>query len=216
MNEVVVLFTIGTAADAPTPTVPPIAMLPAMTLSVSCSFAEMRALPPARTVARDVAQLVALTAWALHTSPTYAFVTIVNTDTAALRATPTVPPAETPAEIEMTFSLEAASIVTEPLARTETCGSIQAWVSLFSSSTSAPAPMPAEPPTASWPATPLMVVVSVALSETPWVAEAPALLELIGRAAVDVGVGDVVQHIDGRGTCDGRGAADRAADGDRA
>src|SRR5690554_6003662 len=129
-------------------------------------------------VAREPAQAVAVAVPAAHSSPTDATVVMVKTDTAALTDTPTVPLTAPPADIEITSSVEVASTVTLPRAAIATAGAIQARVSLLMTCTSVPAPTPAVPPSATWPATPLVRVVSVAASETPWVRDASVLAPL--------------------------------------
>src|SRR5690554_2210346 len=129
-------------------------------------------------VAREPAQAVAVAVVAAHSSPTDATVVMVKTDTAALTDTPTVPLTAPPADIEMTSSVEFASTVTLPRAAIATAGAIQARVSLLMTCTSVPAPTPAVPPSATWPATPLVRVVSVAERATPWVTDASVLAPL--------------------------------------
>src|SRR5690554_2477361 len=129
-------------------------------------------------VAREPAQAVAVAVVAAHSSPTDATVVMVNTDTAALTDTPTVPLTAPPADIEMTSSVEFASTVTLPRAAIATAGAIQARVSLLMTCTSVPAPTPAVPPSATWPATPLVRVVSVAERATPWLTDASVLAPL--------------------------------------
>ncbi len=158
MKERVCLVTMGTAAAAPTPATPPTATLPAMTSSSSSARAATRTLPPAMTVERDAAHAPAVAVPAEHSSPIEAWVVMSMTETAALTATPTVPPPDPPAEIERIFSVEVASIVTFPFAATAAPGAIQARVSFVMTCTSTPAPTPAVPPRASWPAFPPLVV----------------------------------------------------------
>lgn len=78
-----------------------------------------------------------------------ALVVMSYTDTAALTAIAAVPATLPPAETLVTSSLEVASTATSPETTTSDCGAIHACVSLFTTCTSAPAPTPAVPPTAS-------------------------------------------------------------------
>ena len=167
MYASVVLVTIGTVTAAPTPAEPPPEMLPAIALRTSVSSAATRTLPSAVTTAASLA----LVPW-----PMYARVQMVMTGTSALTVTAAEPPKPAPTEIEVIVSLDVASTVTLPRALTEVAFPIQASVSLVMTSTSMPAPTPAEPPIASAPASERICVVSLAATATDWVAAAPVWL----------------------------------------
>ena len=154
----VTLVMIGTAAPAPTDAVPEIAMLPATTVSVSDSSAETMTLPPATTTVD---------------APRRAVVVIDSTGTAALIATAAVPPTVPPTEIESRFSEEMADTTTSPRALTNDPSPTEALVFFVMTWTSAPAPTPAVPPTASMPAAALSVVRSVAVTTTDEVGRVP-------------------------------------------
>ena len=176
-RAVVVLSMTATAAEAPTPAVPPKAPLPAIMSISLASSDETMTLPSLFTVAASAISPV---------------VAMFITYTEAEPAMPADPPADSEAATEVMSSLLSASTVT--VSRALMLPPTVALVVLSIRPTSAPAPTPPRPPKATAPATPSSFVWSLARTVTSCVvAPSPAglMVAALPIAAVVVSVRSV-------------------------
>ncbi len=157
MKASVVFVMTGTLADAPTLTFVPAETVPEMMSRSLFSMAETTTLPAA---------LMTAPLAGIPVPSTNARVVMLNTDTPAEPAIPTVPPAPSDAEIDVTSSCDFASITTLPFDATFACAAIHASVVFVMIATSTPAPMPTVPPPPSAPPMPKIFVRSAAATRT--------------------------------------------------
>ena len=206
MYAVVVFVITGTEAAAPTAAVPEPETLPATRSRSSFSLAAMRTFPSAVRTAPSPE---------LSPCSTNACVVMLSTETAALTFTAAVPPKPPPTAIDVIDSLDSASTVMSPRTLAVTSGPIHAFVPLVIASTSTPAPTLAVPPTLTVPAI-AEDLGRVARGDLDALRRGRAgVVAVDRRAAIDVGVGVVLEDVDDRRAGDACVAAARAACGEQ-